>query len=67
MSKTVCTKCGSEAIVNQRVDSDWHMGAATQVNPDECYEGEDLRRLRNKTMQLAVRVDICLKCRHQFC
>lgn len=61
---STCPKCGSLAIVEQRIDSDWHSSPATQVNDDSCYEANDLKRLNAGYISFGLSASICLKCNH---
>lgn len=61
---STCPKCSSSAIVDQRIDSDWHNSPATQVNDDSCYEVDDLKRLAGGRVQYGLSASICLKCNH---
>lgn len=63
---TECPKCKSKAIVNQRVDSDWHNNPAYAVNGKECYTPEQLHDLKNGRIQRDVDVCICLDCDERF-
>lgn len=61
-----CPKCKSHAIVNQRIDSDWHSNSATSVNNQESYSPREWKQLENAEMQMGVNVLICLKCYHNW-
>lgn len=61
-----CPKCGSAAIVNQRIDSDWHNSPCTTVNDQKCYTPEDWKEIENGQMTIDVDVNHCLMCKHTF-
>lgn len=63
---TDCPKCGSAAIVNQRVDSDWHENPATQVNDSTAYTEQQIKDLDKGKLKFDVDVNICLDCNARF-